>query len=415
MKKFLSFFAFVAIVFSFAACGDGGNVPAIPDFQFLVQALSTKDYIKITATDPNAYFYAHGYGYEGETVDNFREFTENYICDVSFQQLLEDEDIFQGSKKFSGSFLIPDTKYVYWACRVEEDPETQKARIVGNIEYVIYKTMPEYTLNGVFTVGNGQQVYFAEGNLQATTNDYGANWTWSIAPNQYDRINNGVANNELTGDRTVSENGTIDLFGWSTPSTYYGITPSKNNSDYSGNFKEWGKTIGADWYTLSADQWEYLFLHRPNAKKLFGFGYILPPNSYRYTRGIFILPDNWDDAKRAQFNFVSAEEDGNVPFVVDGDKKYYDYNGDEPNRYDVIGSGDDITWADLEAEGVVFLPAANHRDGTVTNGLGTGFYWTSTPKSVTEACFSNFSSKFYIYNFGDRYAGQAVRLVRNAN
>jgi len=273
-------------------------------------------------------------------------------------------------------------------------------------------------INGKFSVGNGQQVYFAKGNLQATTTDLGAHWTWSIAQNQYDRIDAGVANNKLTdvGNHAVSENGTVDLFGWSTPASYYGITPSQEFDDYSGNFRDWGETIGTGWYTLSADQWNYLFLRRADAKRLFGFGRILPPNAYYYTRGIFILPDNWDDAKREQYGFMSAEkqeEQYNLKWVVIEEVGRYQNVDYQYNSYNVTGEG--ITLADLEAEGVVFLPVANCRSGKVTTGSGAGFYWTSTPKGDMSAYHINFGSNFFPYHTYERYKGHSVRLVRNAN
>ena len=51
-------------------------------------------------------------------------------------------------------------------------------------------------LSGKFTINeNGDQVVFSRGNLQATTNDLGANWTWGFAENQWDYIGNAAANN----------------------------------------------------------------------------------------------------------------------------------------------------------------------------------------------------------------------------
>ena len=48
----------------------------------------------------------------------------------------------------------------------------------------------------IFTINeNGDQVVFSRGNLQATTNDLGANWTWGFAENQWDYIGNAAANN----------------------------------------------------------------------------------------------------------------------------------------------------------------------------------------------------------------------------
>jgi len=274
----------------------------------------------------------------------------------------------------------------------------------GNIPEVNY-------INGIFSVGNGQQVYFAKGNLQATTTDLGAHWSWGFAPNQYDRIGDKAANNAINGDGTVSENGTVDLFGWSTPSTTNGIHNSIDNSTYSGNFRNWGERIGAGWYTLSADQWEYLFMTRTDAKKLFGFGTIKMADNTKI-KGLFILPDNWDDAKRAQFNFRSAE-DVNLEWEEGNGKGRY-INLTYPNEYAVTGGG--ITWAAMQAEGVVFLPFSFFRKGETVTSVG-GCYWSSTPSNTDgQAIYVFFSTTFfYPHSESARRDGQAVRLVRNAN
>ena len=92
-------------------------------------------------------------------------------------------------------------------------------------------------LKGKFTINaNGDQIVFSQGNLQATYD--GSAWSWSFATNQWDYIGNAAANNAVTGNGTVSSNGTVDVFGWSTAATYYGIYNSGYSSDYSGNFVE---------------------------------------------------------------------------------------------------------------------------------------------------------------------------------
>ena len=149
----------------------------------------------------------------------------------------------------------------------------------------------EGALNGKFSVSADKQVVFSKGNLQATTADLGANWAWGFAEHQYDVIGAATANNTISGDKTVSSNGTIDLFGWSTATTYYGINNSTTSSDYSGDFVDWGATIGEGWYTLSKDEWVYLFLGRTDAAHLFGMG------SVNGVNGTILLPDNWEGDK----------------------------------------------------------------------------------------------------------------------
>ena len=200
MKKILSLFAFVAIVFSFAACGDSGNVPEVKNFQFMIQTLSTKELIKITATDPNAYIYAYSYKYEGETVDDLLYSTKLFLGDASFEGLANFGIISKGSVELSDKNMTPGTKYVVWACRIEEDPETLKP-IIGNIEYVIYETMPQYTLNGVFSVSDTKKVRFSECNYYESSEGYKSKPQWWYLE--------------------VSDDSPRDLFEWSTTQNAY--------------------------------------------------------------------------------------------------------------------------------------------------------------------------------------------------
>ena len=86
-----------------------------------------------------------------------------------------------------------------------------------------------------FSVADGKQIYFSQGNLQCsgvTTGEY----VWSFAENQYDII--GWGN---TVGTSLAEK--IDLFGWSgsTGSAKWGVSISTNPSDYAGDFVDWGK------------------------------------------------------------------------------------------------------------------------------------------------------------------------------
>ena len=84
----------------------------------------------------------------------------------------------------------------------------------------------------------------------------------------------------------------IDLFGWSTNTTNFGVSVSIDNDDYSGLFVDWGTNkIGNDapntWRTLSKDEWVYLLNIRTNASSLYGIAQVNGVN------GLIILPDNW--------------------------------------------------------------------------------------------------------------------------
>ena len=135
---------------------------------------------------------------------------------------------------------------------------------------------------GVFSVSETKQVTFSPGNLQY----HPANNEWRFAQSQLDYI--GDANDSISS----TYNGWIDLFGWSTSTTNFGVSTSTDYNDYSGSFVDWGtNTIGNDapntWRTLSKDEWLYIFYSRPNAQSLFALG------SVNGVNGAIVLPDNW--------------------------------------------------------------------------------------------------------------------------
>ncbi len=247
-------------------------------------------------------------------------------------------------------------------------------------------------INGKFSVSDTKQVYFSKGNLQATTTDHGANWTWAFAAHQWDYVGNAAANTSMKtdGTGTVTANGTVDLFGWVgassswTSAAKWGISASKTSDDY-GNVdnealkSDWGNVpgIGSGWRTLTKAEWEYLFNERTVKG---GTG-----NGHSYTlgktvnsiKGVVIYPDNYTGAAYA---------------------------------------GSD--WNNFEAAGCVFLPAGGNRNGTLITSVDLGgYYWTSTSSeeddeymvSYTMSTVNTSTSKDF------RYKGQSVRLVRDAN
>lgn len=245
-------------------------------------------------------------------------------------------------------------------------------------------------LPGLFYI-NGKKAYFAKGNLQATTTDNGTNWTWGFAAHQWDYVGNAEANTAINGDKTVSTNGTVDLFGWSTPATYYGINNSTTYNIYTGSFRDWGNVFGYDsgWSTLSNAEWESLFKYRTNAAAKYGYATV---NS---VHGIIILPDVFTDPNK---------NNGSNAFV--GSTTI----GWDANVYT------SENWAFMEAAGAVFLPAAGYRSGSsVSSDGGNGYYWTSKT-------YDSNSSRAYPLQFDssnwdtdtsrDRIYGYSVRLAR---
>ena len=247
-------------------------------------------------------------------------------------------------------------------------------------------------LPGAFTINSdGDQVYFSQGNLLATTTDLGSSWTWSFAENQWDYIGNAAANTAINGNGTVSTNGTVDLFGWSTDATYYGIHNSKNN-DYSGDFVDWGSnaiTNGGNtanaWRTLTKDELVYLFNTRSTAS-----GIRYAKATINDIAGVIILPDDWSTS-------------------------YYTLL--KTNTVNAAFADNEITSTDwtnsLEANGAVFLPAAGYRLETDVKEVDIeGDYWSATPRNEDGAYYYFFySSSFYPHGFSIRWSGFSVRLV----
>ncbi len=245
--------------------------------------------------------------------------------------------------------------------------------------YRIAVTMNEYVpglLDGKFTVDDsGTKVSFSQGNLQATYN--GLAWTWAFATNQWDYIGNKAGNTSINGDGTVSANNvTVDLFGWSTNATTFGIYSSTSNGDYSGDFVDWGTNIGSGWRTLTSAEWKYLLETRTvNGGTGSGKSYTLG-QSVGGTPGLVIYPDG--------------------------------YSGS------VYTTGSN--WSTFEADGCVFLPAAGNRSGATVQNIGTrGFYWSSTPHT-SEAGYAYrvriLPDALYSQGDGQRMYGISVRLVR---
>ena len=235
-------------------------------------------------------------------------------------------------------------------------------------------------LSGKFTINaNGDQVVFSKGNLQASTTDLGEHWTWSFAEQQWNAIGKAPANNAITDNGKVSTNGTVDLFGWSTASTYYGIHSSTTASDYAGEFVDWGTIIGNGWYTLSCAEWTYLFTERTDASSKYGMATVAD------VHGVIILPD-----------------------IYEGTAINSDHNAWANNT---ISASD---WAAYEAAGAVFLPAMGYRYGTNVNGVGAyGDYQSSTPRGEDNASYVDIAwDRLSTTDGGNRNTGRYVRLVQ---
>ena len=232
--------------------------------------------------------------------------------------------------------------------------------------------LPTDALSGEFSVSGTKKVHFSQGNLVATINASGTPTAWKFAANQYDYIGSATANTSIG-----STAGDIDLFGWSTAATKYGISTSTTSlSDYSGDFVDWGTAIDdkGTWRTLTTAEWQYLFNGRSNASSLYKNGVTVCGKE----NCLIIAPDNWDTSAKP-----------------------------------LNASYDAIAWATAEAAGLVCLPAAGRRRGSDVGYVGDrGYYWSSTAFDGNYAYYVVFNSSDVCSDDCDyRSRGFSVRLI----
>ena len=235
-----------------------------------------------------------------------------------------------------------------------------------------------------FSVSADKQVTFSKGNLQY----HPADNKWRFSENQTDCI--GDANNNCS----ATYNGWIDLFGWSTNATYFGVSISADNTDYSGSFVDWGTNqIGNDapntWRTLTKEEWEYLLETRTNAISLKGVAQVNGVN------GLILLPDKWTETNGVTFKSGFHNETG---------AEYYSDSQTFTAEQ----------WSKLEAAGAVFLPAAGLYDGSdVGNVQDYGYYWSATEYYSHIAYCLGFGSDTAGVIYDYRNFGHSVRLVKD--
>ena len=222
--------------------------------------------------------------------------------------------------------------------------------------------------NGIFSASPDKKVKFSKGNLQyqPSTN------TWRFAEHQWDII--GKDNQNI---KSPDYGGWIDLFGWGTGNDpTKTIVASRNNYN---NFEDWGDNNisnggNDDWYTLSINEWAYVFAMRSTNSGI-RFAKAIVNEVY----GVILLPDDWS-AEKYNLNYTnnaSSSFDGNI-----------------------ISQSEWVN--NLEPNGAVFLPVAGYREGVSVYGYGNngdfnGCYWSNT-------CPKNDTYKEMAYDVNFKYA-----------
>ena len=246
-----------------------------------------------------------------------------------------------------------------------------------------------------FSVSASKKVIFSPGNLQYTCSTE----TWSFAPNQYDVI--GADNLINYGiDHDCSEiyafADKVDLFGWSTSATNFGVSTSWYYEDYYGSFVDWGTNkIGNDtpntWRTLSMLEWKYLLYDRTDASDLCGVAQVNGVN------GLILLPDDWKCPAGVTFKSGFATNDWDGAYG-----EYQTFSAEQ--------------WYKLEQSGAIFLPTAGWREGSSVGDLQEyGYYWSATTehRNSKEAWYIFFTPRGTDIDIDYRRAGISVRLVKD--
>ena len=265
---------------------------------------------------------------------------------------------------------------------------------------------PTGAIDGKFTINNnGDQVYFAQGNLQyigSASTPY-----WKFAENQWDCL--GITTEQNSSSQSVDR----DVFGWGTSgwnpgNTYYRPWDTNNSSGASygpaGANNLTGDCINSDWgvynpisnggdqpnqwRTMSKEEWVYVFDTRTTDS-----GIRFAKASVNDVNGVILLPDDWNS---------------NYYALSDTNSKSASYTSN------TITSSE---WNILELLGAVFLPATGYRFGTSVKNVGIrGYYWSSSYVN------SNYAYGVYFYDSADtsdlnpqdcsnRSYGRGIRLV----
>lgn len=252
----------------------------------------------------------------------------------------------------------------------------------------IYATDPQGALSGKFSLSETKQVQFAKGNLQY----HCKNQEWRFAESQLTTLGSQNENISDTYD------GWIDLFGWSTASTNYGVSTSKELNDYNGEFVDWGTKIGTGWRTLTLEELRYLLGWRSNGRTDFANKWGVA--QVDGVNGLIILPDDWKlpDDIAAFFTFKSGKSSESD---VSGFAAQNTYTKDQ--------------WKVMEESGAVFLPITGLREGNsiLSDELTKGYYWAATSFIENDETCVNLTiqANSVLSSADSPWLGMSVRLV----
>ena len=274
-----------------------------------------------------------------------------------------------------------------------------------------------------FSVSSTKTVVFSPGNLQAKPTGYGTVSEWRFAPHQWDAI--GIKNsiypegfdyNSTSGTNGFSAENThwMDLFCYSasggSPQTSWGVVTAQGSvvaeTEYGGDFLDWGNnpdivsTLGAGWFTPSADEWEYILTGRDGAASKWAIAKV------GNVAGLILLPNDWTLPRNC--NFIAGATD---------------YTTNVYSNRGVIGNSG--SWSAMEKAGAVFLPGVGRR-GTANQQIYKTPQYISSTYTKSTATGGVISLSYRLLSCGDnepaaptlggnalRNIGLSVRLVKD--
>lgn len=269
--------------------------------------------------------------------------------------------------------------------------------ILGEDDLNFVEPLIEGALTGLFSISATQQVRFSQGNLQYQA----SNTLWRFAEHQYDYI--GSANSNI-GD---SYSGWIDLFVWGS-----GNNPTELTHG-SIDFVDWGLNAISNggnspnaWRTLTRNEWDYLFNSRNNNTNLSTSNARYAKGNVNNVYGVILFPDGY-----------IHPNDINEPIAINNN---WSNSGWANNSYTAS------QWAEMEANGAVFLPTAGSRVSTSVMHVGdwvngpidySGYYHSSTFGLDDWGPIAISFGEYYLqtwFSIGFN-SGLSVRLVHEEN
>lgn len=234
-------------------------------------------------------------------------------------------------------------------------------------------------LSGVFSVSDTLKVVFSFGNLQYEASSK----TYRFAENQWEVISGENFQKPLK----TYDSGYCDVFEWGS-----GDNPFQKTDV----FEDWGKNPISNggnkqglWRTLTSNEWLYLIEKRPFSENLISFAIV------NNTKGVIILPDNWQKPLGADFYPLPKDS-----FIRKNGMIRLKNPMMKMNVYNLQ------TWEIMENSGAIFLPF----NDLSSKDNPSGKYWANDEEN-----FFSFESQTIWPKRGCRREAfrMGVRLVKN--